>query len=186
MTALKNKDRDRREKISIFDANIFLTGIDFNIFDEIIFTTPGIINEIKINKTHRSILNKIQVAIETKKLRVRIPEKKYIQEIERKSMITGDFNALSREDKDLLALALELREESDQNIRMYTNDYSIENVCSKLNIPFSPIFKEGIKKMIIWEIYCPFCKQIYNTDDLSKNCERCGSPLKRRPNRNKH
>ncbi|MFX1322092.1 MAG: NOB1 family endonuclease [Promethearchaeota archaeon] len=186
MTVLKNNNRDNKEDISIFDTNIFLTGIDFNIFNEIIYTTPSIINEIKINKTHRNILNKIQVAIETKKLRLKIPKKKYIQEIERKSMITGDFNALSREDKELLALTLELLKESGHLVRIYTNDYSMENVCSKLNIPFSPIFKEGIKKMIIWEIYCPFCKQIYNTDDLSKNCERCGSPLKRRPNRNKH
>lgn len=177
MIALKNKDKN----ISIFDANIFLTGIDFNIFDEIIYTTPGIINEIKINKTHRNIINKILAAIETKKLRLKTPGEKYKQEIERKAMITGDFSALSREDKDLLALALELKEDVDQNVRMYTNDYSIENMCSKLNIPFAPVFKEGIKKMIIWEVYCPYCYIIYNSDDLKKKCERCGSSLKRRP-----
>lgn len=181
MTALKNKNKNRRKNISIFDANIFLTGIDFNIFDELIYTTPGIINEIKINKTHRNIINKILVAIETKKLRVKIPGEKYKREIERKAMITGDFSALSTEDKDLLALALELREDVDQNVKIYTNDYSIENMCSKLDIPFSPIFKEGIKKMIIWEVYCPYCKLIYNPDDLTKKCERCGSSLKRRP-----
>jgi len=106
-----------------------------------------------------------------------------IQEIEKKSMATGDIDALSKEDKELLALTLEFLEESDQNVKLFTNDYSMENVCSKLKIPFSPLYKEGIKSIIIWEVYCPFCKIIYNPEDLSKNCEKCGLLLKRRPKR---
>ncbi|MCK4778678.1 MAG: hypothetical protein KAT57_00760, partial [Candidatus Lokiarchaeota archaeon] len=55
----------------IFDTNIFLTGIDFNLFEGDIFTTPSIIEEVKdcryIEK-NRNILNKINAAIETKKL----------------------------------------------------------------------------------------------------------------------
>ncbi|MFX1316322.1 MAG: NOB1 family endonuclease [Promethearchaeota archaeon] len=183
MTVLKNNDIDKDDKILIFDANIFLTGIDFNILDEIIYTTPNIIKEIKINKTHRNIINKIQVAIDTKKLRLKAPKKKFIQKIEKKSIITGDINALSKEDKELLALTLEFLEESNQNVKLFTNDYSMENVCSKLKIPFSPLYKEGIKLIIIWEVYCPYCKIIYKPEDLNRNCEKCGLALKRRPKR---
>ena len=179
----------KKAPILIFDTNIFLTGIDFNVINGTIYTTPNVIEEIKVERyleKNRNILNKIQAAILSKKLILKTPSESFFKNIEEKSRNTGDLNVLSHTDKELLALALELIEKSDQNVRMYTNDYSIENICSKLNIPFSPIFKEGIKKMIIWEIYCPFCKIIYHTDDLQKNCERCGSPLKRRPNRNKH
>lgn len=181
MTALKNKNSIKDSKILIFDTNIFLTGIDLNIIGDLIYSTPSIIDEIKVNKKNRNIINKIQTSIETKKLILKIPKKNFVDIIEKMAMETGDLNALSKVDRELLALALELREGSDQEVKMYTNDYSMENVCSKLNIPFSPLYKKGIKSSIIWEIYCPFCKKVYMADELNKFCEECGSKLKRRP-----
>jgi rRNA maturation endonuclease Nob1 len=181
MTALKNDHKPDDSKILIFDTNIFLTGIDLNIILDLIYTTPSIIDEIKVNEKNRNIISKIQTSIETKKLILKVPKKRYIDLIEKKSMETGDFNALSKADRELLALTLELTEFSDQEVKLYTNDYSMENVCSKLNIPFSPLYKKGIKSTIIWEIYCPFCKNVYMADELNKFCEECGSKLKRRP-----
>ena len=34
----------------MFDANIFLTGVDFNYFPERIFTTPEIVDELKVER----------------------------------------------------------------------------------------------------------------------------------------
>ncbi|MFW9895185.1 MAG: hypothetical protein ACFFD7_05205, partial [Candidatus Thorarchaeota archaeon] len=65
----------------------------------------------------------------------------------------------------------------------FSNNYSIENVCSELNIPYSPLYKEGIEAKINWEVYCSFCKKTFKAEDLKKNCEICGSKLKRRPKR---
>lgn len=178
------KSNKKNNEILIFDTNIFLTGVDFNLLKGIIYTTPNIINEIKIDKyinKNRSILNKIQAAIDSKKLILKTPLNKYIDEIEKKSELTGDYNALSNTDKELIALTLELKETVTINITIYTNDYSMENLCSELNIPFSPLFKKGIKSKIIWEVYCPFCKEIYKAENLNKNCEKCGLKLKRRP-----
>ena len=181
MTALKNNNSKNASKILIFDTNIFLTGIDLNIIKDLIYTTPSVIDEIRISKKNRNIISKIQTSITTKKLILKIPKKKFLNIIEQKSMETGDFNALSKVDRELLALALELIESSELKVEVYTNDYSMENVCSKLNIPFSPLYKKGIKSAIIWEIYCPFCKNVYMADELNKFCEVCGSKLKRRP-----
>ena len=178
------KSNKKNNEILIFDTNIFLTGIDFNLMNGIIYTTPSIINEIKIDKyinKNRNILNKIQAAIDSKKLILKTPSNKYIDEIEKRSELTGDYNALSNTDKELIALTLELKETVTINIMIYTNDYSMENLCSELNIPFSPLFKKGIKSKIIWEVYCPFCKEIYKAENLNKNCEKCGLKLKRRP-----
>ena len=91
---------------------------------------------------------------------------------------------LNELDAKLIALALELLETKSQNVILYSNDYSIENVCSELNIPFMPLLKEGIKSKIIWEVYCAFCKRIHESEDLNKTCEICGSKLKRRPKSN--
>ena len=170
----------------IFDTNIFLTGIDFNLMNGIIYTTPSIINEIKIDKyinKNRNILNKIQAAIDSKKLILKTPSNKYIDEIEKKSELTGDYNALSNTDKELIALTLELKETLTINLIIYTNDYSMENLCSELNIPFSPLGKNGIKSRIYWEVYCPFCKDIHHIQELNSLCEKCGQKLKRRPKR---
>lgn len=174
----------KSNEILIFDTNIFLTGIDFNLLKGIIYTTPNVIEEIKIDKyinKNRNILNKIQAAIDSKKLILKTPSNKYIDEIEKKSELTGDYNALSNTDKELIGLTLELKETETINIMIYTNDYSMENLCSELNIPFSPLFKNGIKSKIIWEVFCPFCREPHKVEDLNKECERCGSKLKRRP-----
>jgi UPF0271 protein len=170
--------------IFIFDANIFLTGIDFNVIEGIIYTTPSIIEEIKASKykeKNRNIINKINAAIETGKLNIKSPKNDYVIKIREMSKKTGDFNALSDADKELIALTLELIEKQGEQVKIYSNDYSVENLCSELNIPFSPLFKDGIENKIIWEIYCPFCRNIHKAEELNEICEICGSKLRRRP-----
>jgi len=175
---------EKKVTIYIFDTNIFLTGIDFNLFKGDIYTTPSIIEEVNDRRyleKNRNILNKINAAIETNKLKIKFPEIKYIHKIKEISKKTGDFKALSDADKELIALTIELIEKSNKKVKMYSNDYSIENVCSELKIPFSPLFKDGIESKITWEVYCPHCKKIHKAEDLNKICEICGSKLRRRP-----
>lgn len=174
----------KKVTIYIFDTNIFLTGIDFNLFEGVIYTTPSIIEEVKDRRyieKNRNILNKINAAIETNKLKIKFPENKYIEKVKNISKKTGDFKALSDADKELIALTIELIEKSNKKVKMYSNDYSIENVCSELKIHFSPLYKDGIESKITWEVYCPHCKNIHKAEDLNKICEICGSKLRRRP-----
>lgn len=189
MILLKNKIQNEKSKqILIFDTNIFLIGINFNLIDADIYTTPKVIEEVRhkdyINK-NRNILIRIQAAIENKKLLLRFPSGISIQKVEDGSKITGDYKALSMVDKELIALALELRESLNKEVTLYSNDFSIQNLCSELNIPFSSLIRKGIKSRIIWEVYCPFCKekgkQGYKAEDLNNFCEICGSKLVRRP-----
>lgn len=173
--------------VHIFDANIFLIGIDFNIIEGTIYTTPSIIEEVKAiryEEKNRIILNRIFVAIEGKKLLIKSPNEEYIEIVKEVSKKTGDFKALSAADKELVALSLELIQNQIRNVIVYSNDYSVENLCLELNIPYSPLFKEGIKKRILWEVYCPSCYAIQSSEDLYKMCENCGSKLKRRPKSN--
>ncbi|MBY8988486.1 MAG: ribonuclease VapC [Candidatus Lokiarchaeota archaeon] len=160
-----------------------MTGIDFNYFKETIICTPAIINEIKNEKykeKNRNILQRIELAIELGKLIIKNPAEYYIKLVEEKSKFTGDINALSKQDIELIALALELMNTTNNEIILYTNDYSIENLCSELNLKFKTLFKNGIKNKIYFEVYCPYCKKIYKSEDLNKICERCGLKLKRR------
>lgn len=175
---------NEKATIYIFDTNIFLSGIDFNLIEGIIYTTNSIIEEVNLRKfkeKNRNILNKINAAIETKKLKIEVPKERFIDRVNKVSKLTGDYNALSDADKELLAISLELFEKRGGDMILYSNDYSIENVCSELHIPYSSLFKNGIESKIIWEIYCPYCKKIYRAEDLNKTCEICGKKLKRRP-----
>ena len=178
MTVLK------KGSILVFDTNIFLTGIDFNFFKETIFTTPEVIDEIQVKRykdKNRNVINRIEVAVELGKLFIEKANENYIDIVLAKSKLTGDINALSNADVGLIALALELMDTYNQEIVLYTNDYSMENLCSELNIKFMPMFKEGIKEKVFFEIYCPYCKSIFKPKDFNKVCEMCGSKLKRRP-----
>ena len=85
-----------REKvlIFIFDTNIFLTGIDFNVIEGVIYTTPSIIEEVserRYKEKNRNILNKISAAIETRKLKLKTPKNEYISKINEISKLTGDL-----------------------------------------------------------------------------------------------
>lgn len=178
-----NIHKEMDKQTLIFDTNIFLLGVDFNLIDCVIYTTPEVIEEVrhkKYSNKNRNILNRIQAAIESKRLLLRTPLDSFIQKIEISSKTTGDFRALSMVDKQLIALALELKETLNKEVTLYTNDFSMQNLCSELNIPFSPLIRDGIKSKIIWEVYCPFCKEIKKIEEFGKNCEKCGTKLKRR------
>lgn len=174
----------KKNSILVFDSNIFFTGIDFNVFKETIYATSKILDEIKIKKyqnKNQNILNKIHFALESKKLIIRDPKNRFIKIIEDKAKITGDLNTLSEADKSLIALALELSKTQKDNVILYTNDYSMENLCSNLKLTFSTFYKKGIQKQIIFEVFCPQCHRTYQAENLYQPCEVCGTKLKRRP-----
>ena len=173
----------KKNSILIFDTNIFLTGIDFSLIPSKLYTTPQVIEEIEVIKyqsKNRTILNRILAATETGKLIVKLPQDKYRFRVKEKSKITGDFLKLSETDFDVVALALELKEIENDEVFVYTNDYSIENLCFHLNLGFKSIFKEGIKRKYYFALYCPSCKKIYDKSYGEKICDNCGSKLKRK------
>ncbi|TFF84366.1 MAG: hypothetical protein EU552_00680 [Promethearchaeota archaeon] len=170
--------------ILIFDTNIFLKGIDINIFKEKIYTTPKIIEEIDVLKysdKNRNILNRIEVAIANEHLIIREPKKEYVMKTVNRSNFTGDLTALSKADIELIALALELKERAEEEVILYSNDYSIQNLASEMKIKYSSIHKKGIEEQKIFEFFCPHCKKTYDIGTFDKICEICGSILKRRP-----
>ncbi|MBD3194262.1 MAG: hypothetical protein GF317_04350 [Candidatus Lokiarchaeota archaeon] len=182
MTVLKNKFDEKADLV--FDTNIFLLGIDFNVIPNNIYTVNEVLEEINVERyseKNRNILTRIRYAIDSGTLIIKHPNQKSIYEVKRIAKITGDLKVLSIADINLIALTYQLIRSANKNVILYTNDYSMENLCSEIGIAFSPLGKEGIKKKKIFEVYCPFCLEIHDVDDLNAKCERCGSKLKRRP-----
>ena len=174
----------KKNSILIFDANIFFIGIDFNVIPQKIYTTPKILEELKVEKYashNRNIINRVNVAINRGNLIIREPTYTYLNQVKISSHKTGDIGALSKADQELIALALEFKNLFDDDVIIYSNDYSIQNCCKELKIHYESLMKRGIRRKIVFEVYCPNCKIIYDADKLNEICEICGSRLRRRP-----
>ena len=95
------------------------------------------------------------------------------------AMLTGDIAGLSSIDRDLLAWAME-REGT-----LFTDDYRLQNLCSRAEIPWASVMTEGINSIWSWEVRCTGCgikHEIPSQTSASKgdigDCDICGSPLK--------
>jgi UPF0271 protein len=62
-----------------------------------------------------------------------------------------------------------------------SDDYSIQNIATKLGIESKGLASMGIKKVIEWRIYCPGCKKNYEKTSIDKTCLVCGTTLMRKP-----
>jgi len=87
-----------------------------------------------------------------------------VREIQKK---TGD--ALSRADRDALALALDL------NATLVSDDYGCQNAASFLGLEFLPLSKPGIKTRRIYRIKCGNCGNWLR----GQTCPVCGQKGKK-------
>ena len=104
-----------------------------------------------------------------------IPEKylKLVDEIISKS---GDSLRLSFPDKKLISLAYMMYKEGN-NVKVITDDYSIQNTLKIIDIPYSGIITDGIKGIYNWKKVCEGCKKEYGDDYPFDDCEICGSKI---------
>lgn len=171
------------EKLNIFimndlyyvlDASAFING--FEPKSQFNFTVSEITDEVKDLKS-RILLNQ---AIDEGKIIIKEPEQEFIQDLNKIISKSGDDLRLSEADKKLLALALELLNEDDANIKVLTDDYSMQNVLKILDIPYDSIITEGIKGVYNWVKTCEGCKKEFDADYPFDDCEICGSKVFKR------
>ena len=122
---------------------------------------------------------RFNAAVEEGSLRVRPPSISFLKKIEEASKKVGDL-LLSKADKQVLALASELKDEG-YDPRIVTDDYSIQNVAHLVGVEFASLITFGIRFRLYWIKYCPACHRKYPSDYKHKRCEVCGTNLKRRP-----
>ncbi|PTD93907.1 ribonuclease VapC [archaeon SCG-AAA382B04] len=107
----------------------------------------------------------------------------YVEKINEISPSTGDAHKLSSPDKRLLALALE-QKKTQKNIKLFSDDYAIQNICEELDIPYEGIMQKEIDKKIDWIQICIGCKKEIENKELEE-CPYCGQKLKLVPKREK-
>ncbi|WP_297980097.1 ribonuclease VapC [uncultured Methanobrevibacter sp.] len=157
----------------VLDASAFING--FEPKTKYNFTVSEITDEVKDLKS-RIMLNQ---AIDEGKIIIREVSDDFLIELDRIIADSGDDLRLSEPDKNLLALALSLLDEG-KNIKVVTDDYSMQNVLKILEIPYSSIITDGIKGVYNWVKTCEGCKKEYPSDYPYEDCEICGSRIFKR------
>lgn len=154
----------------ILDASAFING--FKIISDNNFTVPEISAEIK---DFKSKLN-FDMAIEEGKLSIQDVPSEYISSVNDIISGSGDILRLSLPDKKLISLAYMLHEKG-RNVKVISDDYTIQNTLKIMNIPYSGVITEGIKGIYNWKKVCEGCKKEYDDSYPFDDCEICGSKI---------
>jgi UPF0271 protein len=122
---------------------------------------------------------RFNIAASRNRLRLKTPHIHFLEKIRELSKRVGDILFLTEVDQQLLALALELKN-AHQNPLIITDDYSIQNVATRMDVDFASLASLGICFSLQWVIYCPACYREYAQDYKQRHCEVCGTELKRK------
>ena len=124
---------------------------------------PGVIDELRKYKDKR-------LDLWGDMLRVSDCSPESMEKVKEEARKSGDLGRLSPVDLTVIALGLDL------DGIVYSDDYSIENVCTRLGIRYRPVGTGGIKKVEKWNYQCIGCKKWYK--EKMDECPICGSPMK--------
>ena len=154
----------------VLDASAFING--FKIDSNNNFTVPEITAEIKDFESRLMF----DMAVDEGQLVIQDVSSEYISCVNDIISESGDILRLSLPDRKLIALAYMLSEEG-RNVKVISDDYTIQNTLKIMNIPYSGIITEGIKGIYNWKKVCEGCKKEFDEDYPFDDCEICGSKI---------
>ncbi|WP_405304300.1 ribonuclease VapC [Methanobrevibacter sp.] len=154
----------------VLDASAFING--FQLETEYNFTVPEITAEIKDFESRL----KFDTAIEENRLIIQDVTSESIDAVEDIISQSGDILRLSLPDKKLISLAYMFSKQG-KNVKVISDDYTIQNALKIMGISYSGIITEGIKEVYNWKKVCEGCKREYGEDYPFDDCEICGSKI---------
>jgi UPF0271 protein len=148
----------------VLDTSAILSG-RINTNQENFIFPSSVLDEISLGKTARNI------EWLREDLDIREPKGKSLEDVSRAARESGDFNKLSKTDLDVIALAMEYE------ATIITDDFAIENVASKLGIPYVGADLKEIRRIIKWNFRCTGCGRRFSK--FIKDCPVCGHSIRR-------
>ena len=158
-----------KKQVFIIDTSAILSGKPLDIPAGILVTTSGVAEELSPGgRDYRTF----QLLIE-KGLQIHAPTKTSLHLVQQRAKETGDDQRLSTADVEILALALDYKTETDCEVTILTDDYSIQNVALLLNLRFQGFSQKQITQQFQWISHCPGCKRRF--PQPVKVCPVCGT-----------
>ena len=149
--------------MNVLDSSAFINEYHT---DERVATIPLVREELEDESAYRFD------AMEGSGMHLHIPDDETVERIERAARETGDLGELSGTDVRLVAAAFEL------DGRLVTDDYAMQNVAEKLEVPVEVIARESIDEQRVWTFQCQGCGREF--DEKRDRCPVCGSELTRK------
>ena len=134
-----------------------------NLPEEECICPPGVIDELRKYKDPR-------LDLWGDMLRTSDCTQTSLKTVEDEAKKSGDLGRLSPVDMTVIALGLDLQG------TVYSDDFSIQNVCARMGIDYKAIGTKGIKKVERWNYQCIGCKKWYK--EKMDECPICGSPMR--------
>ena len=134
-----------------------------NLTEEECICPPGVIDELRKYKDPR-------LDLWGDMLRTSDCTQTSLKKVEDEAKKSGDLGRLSPVDMTVIALGLDLQG------TVYSDDFSIQNVCARMGIDYKAIGTKGIKKIERWNYQCIGCKKWYK--EKMDECPICGSPMR--------
>jgi UPF0271 protein len=159
----------------VLDTSAIIYGFNPQLVDGDHYITPRVMSELLGKKT-RTITD---LSLSSGRLKVRAPKDESKNLARSRAGSTGDLSVLSETDLEVVALALELKDEG-ADPTVISDDYSLQNLCTLLKINFKPMMTKGISQEFWWFLYCPACGATYEQSLKSTICQVCGHALRRK------
>jgi len=155
----------------VLDATSFYSGIPFSS-PEVSYTTPLVFEEVKHIKKSQGA---VEVLVDTGRLRIVEPERRFTESTLRTAEETGDYQSLSEGDVSVIALCLQIGGE------LVTDDFAVSNVAKHMGLKVLPVMTAGAKEKK-WSYFCSGCEKTFTKESV---CPVCGNRLQRRPRTSK-
>jgi len=159
----------------VLDTSAIIYGFNPRLVEGDHFITPRVQAELQGRRTKPAT----DLSLISGRLEVRTPKAEYLVIVRSKAGSSGDLSVLSETDLEVVALALELKDEGTDPT-VVSDDYSLQNLCRLLQINFKPMVTKGISAEFWWFLYCPACGATYEQSFRSTVCQVCGHQLKRK------
>ena len=153
----------------VADSAVFIMG--YPVESTLLITVPSVVNELKSSEAAM----RFELARE-EGARVEAPQPDMIEDVLIMAKHTRDVEELSTTDIEILAKALERKD----NATLLTDDYAVQNVAVMLGIDVKPIVQKKIRDILVWEKQCVGCRKRFDEGNI---CPICGSDLKKRRKR---
>ena len=138
-----------------------------NFMNGYFLTSASVLSELASER----VRDAVEFGIRIGRISIKEPGAAFRARVEEAAANTGDGEALSGADLDVLALALE------HGIPIVSDDYAVQNTAAELGVEYKTTLHDGIRKRVVWVFRCSGCSREY--DAKVKTCSVCGSQVRK-------
>jgi UPF0271 protein len=140
---------DGEAEVLVLDTSAFIAGYGVPESSEVLYTVPGVKDEVKAGGLQRL---RLENAEKMGVLTVLLPGEEYRNEVKRVFEEMGEAGVLSDADIQILSLGLQLKYEGKKTV-IVSDDYAVQNVADRLGLGIKSLVTPGIKRRYRWITY---------------------------------